>query len=283
VAESNFWILEREEADEADADEGPGPMSTLRRAALLVAVVAAAGGCATASAGSDASSPGRDGAGAELRILALDPPMGASVGPTTEVTATLAYHIPDYDSTKVYMLSATFAASGRRSLGSGSMSTGRVTSAAGIVTVRETLRVLDGGEDRGLAEPLTGSFHLTAMDLSEPPDPGAAAGPTRVETVIRRVDFLARSRTFFYNGGGPARMMGDRSLLDLLETYWHLEPHRAMAVALAPDGRWTYGYASAYPDPAAAEERALRECRAGVARRDLDADCRLVADPGPTR
>lgn len=211
-----------------------------------------------------------------LRLLDITPRDGAPVDSGTVLVARLAYHLPDFDPERLYMVSAVFAGveGGMYNRGGGQA---QIRSPMGIVTVSHSLESLLSGDLTQPARPLTGSFFLLERDpLPTREDTVQADDRRRIRTVARSSAVRARSRMFYFNGTGPARNLGAR-FPDLLQEYWTYGPHKALAVAHDTPARWTYGYAHGYPSRDCAAERALQECRAAAERRGIDAPCRLVA------
>jgi hypothetical protein len=209
-----------------------------------------------------------------LRLLDITPRDGARVDSGTVIMARLAYHIPDFDSDRIYTVSAVFAGVEGGMFSRGGRH-GQIGSPLGIVTVRHALeRLWERGANEP-AMPLTGSFHLLESgSVPAAVDTLRVEGQTRIR-VGRISTVRARSRTFFFNGTGPTRSMGAR-FPEVMEEYWVYRLHKALAVAYETASRWTYGYASGYPSPEDAAGRALEECRAAAELREIDAPCRLV-------
>jgi hypothetical protein len=123
--------------------------------------------------------------------------------------------------------------------------------------------------------PLTGSFFLLEHDsLPMVEDTLQVGDRMRIRTASRS-SVRARSRTFYFNGAGPARSLA-AGLPDILEEYWTYRPHKALAITYDSSSRWAYGYAHGLPSRDGAVERAL-DCRTAAEQRKIDSPCRIVA------
>jgi hypothetical protein len=153
----------------------------------------------------------------------------------------------------------------------------QIRSPNGIVTVQHSMETLWSGAPNTPTSPLTGIFFLLQHDsVPTVQDTLQIGDRMRVRTVTSRSSVRARSRTFYYNGAGPALSLA-AGLPDLLEEYWTYRPHKALAVAYDSPSRWTYGYGYGFPTREGAVGRALEECRAAAERRRIDTPCRLIA------
>jgi hypothetical protein len=237
--------------------------------ALLVIVA----GCAPAASQAFAPPAVRP---AVLRLLDITPPDGEQVDSSTELVARLAYHIPDFDPAREYVITALFA-----QVGGGLSSQGgedaRVRDPYGIATIRRQIEPSRGMPRTEPTTPLTGVFFLLRSDsVPSVEDTVQLGNEVRIRRAATRSSVQARSRTFYYNGAGPARTLST-DLVGIVEEYWTYRQHRALAVAYESDRRWTYGYAYGYPSPEAAVARALEECRASATRREIATLCRIIS------
>jgi hypothetical protein len=175
----------------------------------------------------------------------------------------------------MYVVSAVFAGAegGTFNRGGGQA---QIRSPTGIVTVRHSMERLWIGDLSRPTRPLTGAFFLLEHDpVPTVADTLQVGAQMRIRTVMNRSSVRARSRTFYFNGAGPARSLG-AGLPELLEEYWTYRQHKAFAVAYDTPARWTYGYAYGYESSDRAAERALVQCRASAERRGINAPCRLL-------
>lgn len=253
------------------------PLSKVRcamRAPMLLFLVAV--GCAPTAQQQPPSPAARS---AVLRILDITPPVGARVDSSSVLVARLAYHIPEFDPDRKYVITALFAQNngGLSSRGSEDMV---VSAPYGLVTIRRPLASSRGMPGVEPAEPLTGVFFLLRQDsVPSAQDTIRLGNQMRVRTAMSRSSVQARSRTFYYNGAGPSRLLS-ADLVGILEEYWTFRPHRALAVAYESDQRWTYGYAYGFGTSEAAVERALEECKASAARRQITTACQIITSDG---
>jgi hypothetical protein len=242
----------------------------MRAPMILLLIVA---GCAPAVTQPAAAPTARP---AVLRILDITPPIGARVDSSTVLVARLAYHIPDFDPDRSYVITGLFAQLGGQLSSRGNEGV-TVGTPFGVATIRLPVaapREIPVGE---LASPLTGVFFLLRHDsVPSIQDTVYVGDQTRIRVSGSRASVQARSHTFYYNGAGPSRTH-TTDLVGILEEYWTYRNHKALAVAYESDQRWTYGYGFGYPSSEVAVERALEECRASVARRQITAPCRIVA------
>lgn len=249
----------------------------MNRTLIVMLAVCAGAGCATAP-GPAMSAPASvvPAAAPVLRLIDITPRDGSPMDSASVLVAKLAYHIPDFDPDRMYVVSAVFvgAEGGTFNRGGGHA---QIRSPAGIVTVRHSMERLWSGDLNRPTRPLTGTFFLLEHDPAPSVEDTLHVGDrTRIRTMTNRSTVRARSRTFFFNGSGPVRSYS-AGLPDLLEEYWTYRPHKAIAVAYADSGRWTYGYGYGFQTPEGAAERALAECRSAAERRGIEAPCRLLA------
>lgn len=249
----------------------------MRRTSLLMLTLGAAVGCAsTGGPAKPAPMPPAVASAPVLRLLEITPRDGARIDSSAELVATLAYHIPDFDPERAYSVSAVFAIAGGRTYNRGGRD-GWLRSQTGIITVRQSLGRLWEGSPSELLTPLTGSFFLLEHDAAPAARDTVSLGDrARLVALTRRSTVRARTRTFHFNGGGPARTLG-ASIPDLLEEYWTYSSHKAIAVAYDDSVRWTYGYSYGHPSRDAAVARALQGCRTAAEQRGVEAPCRIVA------
>ncbi len=188
--------------------------------------------------------------------------------------ARLAYVIPDFDPERKYVVSALFAQVGGRLSSIGTKDV-PLQAPFGIVTVRTPIQSANSVLPSERVDPLTGVFYLLRSGSAV-----AAQDTLRIGDAIgvrtgNQSSVQTRSRTFFYNGSGPARSLAV-GLPALLEEYWTYRPNKALAIAYDSASRWTYGYAYGHPSAEAAVERALEACKASAARRQIVAECQVV-------
>lgn len=213
---------------------------------------------------------------AVLRLLDITPADGSRVDSSTVIMAQLAYHIPDFDPERRYVVSALFAGAGG-GLSSRGSEGAEIQTPFGIVTVRLPLETLRKGPSSEPASPLTGVFFLLRRDsVHSVQDTIRLGDQMRIRTGMSRSSVQAQTRTFFYNGAGPARSLSS-DLPAILDEYWTYRSHKALAVAYDSTTRWTYGYAYGFGSREHAIERALEHCRAAAARRQIVAPCRTIA------
>jgi hypothetical protein len=214
----------------------------------------------------------------ELRLLQLTPEDGARVDATTEITAVLAYHIPHFDPDREYRVAALFAGRHGRSFnptGDGQP----LGDPTGILTIRQPLAGVISHGFQEPSPPVTGVFYLLEQERGPPQEDTVWVGELmRVRIGRGRSQARASTRTFFYNGSGPARRLTlCCSVVDLLDEYRSFRPHKAIALAQDPAGRLAYGYAFGRATPAEAADVALAHCRTWAEQREIQAECRLVA------
>ena len=229
---------------------------------IMLVVVAMVAGCATTP--SAESARGQDSQAEPstpvLRILDITPTDGTAVDSSTVIEVTVAYHVPDFDPERGYRLSAMFAGEegGMFSRGPGPA---LLRSPAGVVTVQQPVGVLWTGDGSRATTPLTGSVFLFEFDL----EPVSADTLRQGDRMLVRSSGVnrtrARTRTFHFNGAGPARTMGG-GLPDVLEEYWTFRSHKAFALAYEAPARWTFGYSFGFGSAEDAVERAL-PCHSG--------------------
>jgi hypothetical protein len=213
-----------------------------------------------------------------LRLLQLIPEDGARVDATMEITAVLAYHIPHFDPNREYRVAALFAARHGGSFnptGDGQP----IESPVGILTIRQPLAGVIGHGFNEPSPPITGVFYLLDQERGPVQEDTVWVGEfTRIRMGKGRSQARASTRTFFYNGGGPARRLTlCCSVIDLLDEYRSFRPHKAIAMAQDPAGRLAYGYAFGRSTPAEAADGALAQCRTWAEQQGIQAECRLVA------
>jgi hypothetical protein len=272
-----------EEGDRTAAITRPCRLSILesnrmRVTGILMVIVILGAGCATAAApGSPSQSDATEGPVLPvLRLIDITPADGSPVDSSTVIVARLAYHIPRFDPDRTYVISAVFAGTEGRMFNRGGGSV-ELRSPVGIATVRHSLERLWTSVLDPPVTPLTGSFFLVerdsaVVDMGQPPiGPRLPMGTRMAGGPVR-----ARTRTFYFNGAGPARTLAV-GILDVLEEYSTYRSHKALAMAYESPGRWTYGYAFGHGSVEEASERALRECGEAAERRDITAPCRLIA------
>jgi len=249
-------------------------VTTVVGGALTVAGCATTPG--TASAGD--TGPAAVSSAPFVRLLNITPADGVQVDSTTVIELTVAYHIPDFDLDRSYRLSAMFAGADG-GVFSRRQNSGQLLSPAGVVTVRQPVEALWSGGGNSPATPLTGAVFL----FESHPEPLAADTVQQGERMLVRTSGVSRvraqTRTFHFNGAGPARNLGG-GLPHLLESYWTFRSHKAFAVAFESANRWTYGYAFGFSSPDDAVERALEECRSSAERRGIDASCEVMMVDG---
>lgn len=213
---------------------------------------------------------------AVLRLLEITPRDGTRVSSDSVLIAKLAYHIPDFDSTAIYTVSAVFAQEGGGMFNRGG-GHAQLRSPTGIVTLRHSLDALLAGDPGRVANPLTGNYFLFQIDRpATTQDTFRVGDQVRIRSATVRSAVRAQSRTFHFNGAGPVRSLAS-DLPELLEEYWTYSQHKALAVAYDSASQWTYGYAYGFSSPDSASEHALTHCRAAAERRSLTAPCRLIA------
>lgn len=240
-----------------------------------------------------------------VRLVDVEPRIGTRVTPDTTIRVQAAYRLPDG---KRYQANLMFLTQ-----------SGSVVSASGTapvwLTEREgvvTLQARPAGARSPLESPLT----AVVMIMSEPR--GAADADTtdgaqdvpaelreRIEQIRdsleakgERVQFrtvasvvpvrpIMRSRAIFYNAAGPASLSLGPALPfeEVITEYRTYGGEKAIALAVAENGRRTWGYAFGFRTTKLATERALLECEQRVARRGLQATCELyaVGDSIPSR
>ena len=214
-----------------------------------------------------------------LRLVAITPDVGSRVDSSTTIEATLVYEIPGFDRTRAYFVMPTFVSTTGGAFNRPPDARVRLESAAGAVRIRYPLRMLL--RDGRLASPLTGQFFLLEGSPT-PPDTvfrdSLVGGQTRQLRIRSAGAVRARSRAFFYNGGGPAdERRGVGSLAAALEEFFTYTTHRAIAIARDSAGAWVSGYAFAHASRDSAMARALTECRERLDRRALAAECAIAA------
>ncbi len=240
----------------------------------LVAFSAALTSCAPAARQS-APAPTPTPTAAVLRLLDISPSDGSRVDSTTVLVARLAYVIPDHDPQRRYLVSAMFAQVDGRLSSVGSQNI-PLQAPFGIVTFRGPMQSSHILAPRQPVNPLTGVFFLFRHDsIVGTSDTTRSGNEMRVRTAVRST-VQARSRTFYFNGSGPARSLAE-GLPAVLEEYWTFKSHKALAVAYDSAERWTYGYAFGHRSTDTASQRALEQCKAAAARRQVVAPCQLVA------
>lgn len=247
-------------------------MLTMQMGKIALVAVVAGLGCATAPSREVDS---RSGLAPVLRLLEISPDDGSRVDSTTVLTAKLAYHIPEYLPGSRYVVAAVFAGiqGGMFNRGGGHA---EIHSPSGIVTLRHSLTSLWSAGPQRPTMPLTGTFFLLQHDgTSTDADTTYLGNSMRVVRVTGPSAVRARSRTFYFNAGGPERSFA-AGVPDLLEEYWTYRDHKALAIA-QDSSSWTYGYAWGHSSREGAIERALRECRAAAERRGLKATCQIIA------
>lgn len=212
---------------------------------------------------------------AALRLVSITPPIGARVDSSTVLVARLAYHIPDFDASRKWVITALFTQP-NGSLSSRGGEEHEVTAPYGVVTIRRPLVSSRGIPGPDPASHLTGVFYLLRHDsVPTQQDTIRVGNQMRIRTSMSRSSTQARSRTFYYNGGGPTRILS-ADLISVLAEYASFRPHKALAVAYDSERRWTYGFGYGFPNSEAAMERALEECQAAAVRRQITAPCQLV-------
>lgn len=250
----------------------------MRATSIAAVAVAMAAGCATAPV-SDAPTPTEapvERGAPVLRLVDLTPRDGSRVDSSTVIVARVAYDIPGFDPDATYTISAVFAGPDGRLFNRGG-GVVQVRSPAGIATVRHSLERLLAAGDEPPITPLTGTFFLLeAGPLPPPPDASRVDTERTVRTAVVTSPVRARTRTFFFNGAGPARSFAT-ALPDALEQYWTYRPHKALAMAYDGSGRWAAGYSYGFASVEEAAERALEYCRISAERREIDLPCRVIA------
>lgn len=212
---------------------------------------------------------------AVLRLLDVSPTDGSPVDSSTVLVARLAYVIPDYDPARRYHISAMFAQVDGSLSSAGSQNV-PLQNPFGIVTVRSPIQSSNRMIPRQPVSPLTGVFYLFRRDsIVGAADTTRSGNEMRVLTAVRTT-VQARTRTFYFNGSGPARSLAV-GLPAVLEEYWTFKSHKALAVAYDSAARWAYGYASGHRSTDTASQSALEQCKANAARRQIVAPCQLVA------
>lgn len=257
------------------------PRRTHLLCSALIALSAALTSCAPAARQPAAQQPAAQQPAtaptpqaAVLRLLDITPRDGSRVDSSTTMVARLAYVIPDFDPERRYVVSALFAQVGGRLSSIGSQHIA-LQAPFGIVTVRHPIFDSASAMPSEPVRPVTGVFYLMEQGSTVAIADTVVLGDTMRVLVASRSTVHARSRTFFYNGSGPARSLAV-GLPALLEEYWTYRPRKALAIAYDSAERWTYGYATGHRSDSAAVARAMTECKTAAARRQVTAPCQLV-------
>jgi hypothetical protein len=242
----------------------------------LVALSAALTSCAPAARQPAAQQPAAAPTpqAAVLRLLDITPRDGSRVDSSTMMVARLAYVIPDYDPERKYVVAALFAQVGGRLSSVGNQDV-PLQAPFGIVTVQRPIYSSASVMPSEPVSPVTGVFYLLEQGSTVASADTVVLGDQMRVRAASRSSVHARSRTFFYNGSGPARSLAV-GLPAVLEEYWTYRPRKALAIAYDSAERWTYGYATGHRSDSAAVQRAMTECKTAAARRQIAAPCQLV-------
>ena len=243
---------------------------------ILLLIAATVVGCATTRGAESArdARPTTVPNAAVVRLLDITPADGVQVDSTTVIELTVAYHIPDFDLDRNYRLSAMFAGADG-GVFSRRQNSGQLLEPAGVVTVRQPLEALWSSGGNSPATPLTGTVFLFESHPESLAADTVQQGERMLVRTSRASRVRAQTRTFHFNGAGPARSLGG-GLPDLLESYWTFRSHKAFATAYESPTRWRYGYSFGFSSTDDAVERALEECRSSAERRGIEVACQVM-------
>ncbi len=248
------------------------PLSRRHLFQSLLACTAILTGCATA-ARQPALAP--TSSATVLRLLDISPRDGTRLDSSAVLVARLAYVIPDFDPEQQYVVSTLFAQVGGAMSSVGSEDV-PLQAPYGIVTIRRPVKPANSRLPNNPITPLTGVFYLLKQGAAVAAPDTVVDGNLMRVSGRRQMSVEARSRTFYYNGSGPARSLA-RGLPAILEEYWTYRSKKALAVAYDSASMWTYGYTFGYPTADAAVAAALEQCKASAVRRKITAPCEIVA------
>jgi hypothetical protein len=200
--------------------------------------------------------------GARLHVVRLEPRIGRDIDASTNLSATVWYHVPEREfESKRHWVRLVFRSARGYTFSEGS--DGSIELTRPTDTLEFTYSLADVLGDARLATPLTAYFYLlrensdTATTLS--PDTVMEGRPLRLRRPSR---VIARSDPIFYGGNEPADSAWTtlRLLAGAIDEYLTHPPHKALAVVRDSSGRVSWGYGFGYADTDRAIDRAVREC-----------------------
>lgn len=235
-------------------------------------------GLLTACAGGTSPPPAAPD-GPVLRLVRLEPRLGADVDTATVLSADVWYHVPPGEfEPERYSLTLVFQADRGGQFTTGRENTVSLDNSTGLVAFRYPLgRVLG---DRRLAHPFTAYLYLQRWVDARPEqvDPDRAREGPRI-SVRGEARVIARSEPLFYGGTVPADTTWTtlRTLGKAIDEYLNRQPPQALALARDSSGRFATGYGYGYPTREGSIRRALVECEKARRARRVAAPCELFA------
>ena len=232
--------------------------------------------------------------GYQIEIEQISPLIGSAVTADSELVLHVRWALPADADPEQHLVSVLFQQANGNMRGAGKLERPMLDTRSGTREMHIPLAELLA--DTSIQQPLTGVAMLQQVVVNRtmelPPEAREriaamhrerAASGQSVRSEVRVLRTVAESDRFYFNGDAPApapKRMHDTTEAGALEMYMTRPVNKALAVIYGEGDKWAYGYSYGYATPDSAIVRAVRECQASAARKQITGSCTLRAVNG---